>query len=319
MKISYVITVYNKAPYILDVIKCLAAENSIQPEAVEYIFVDDGSSDESVDLINEHGHLLRSGFTVIEQENQGAAVATNVGTSAAQYEWIRLLDGDDIPCRDSTRVMYEIATENKVDFVIGSFGYFSQSEAPTNQMGETNRNNYVVMNRKQSQEHFIKSFPHNSSCMLIKKSLFEKFGGADTRLRSPDYTIALRATAMTEKISLITENVAMMVQEAPGRLSSQIARSRYDSICAIYYFAHELLPNEHDVAIAVYKRSCSRAYRYARKLGNSPFKHFIRYIYSKIFIPSDLKKATYNCLSAFTPNESPERPPEWTPRIQNNQ
>jgi len=71
MKISYVITVFNKAPYIADVIRSLANEHSEVFESVEYIFVDDGSSDNSIEIIRENEALLPGKLVILEQENLG--------------------------------------------------------------------------------------------------------------------------------------------------------------------------------------------------------------------------------------------------------
>ncbi|WP_085908426.1 glycosyltransferase family 2 protein [Kiloniella majae] len=313
MKISYVITVYNKAKYVADVIESLRVENDGQYEAVEYIFVDDGSTDNSIEVINQNKSLLAGDVKILEQENSGAAKATNMGVEAANYEWIRLLDGDDIVCKNSTAIMYNAAQREKVDFVIGSYSYFSRDKELLPQIEIVDENDYVVMTQEDCLKRFIKNFSHNSSCMLLSKSLFLAFSGADTRLMSPDYSMALRAIAITDKIVRMRGNVTQMVDEAPGRLSSQIRRSRYDSVMAIYSLAFELMPERRDVAKSVYRRACSRSYRYSRILKNNPGKHFTRYIWSKFYTPSDLKTATYKCLTAYTFNGKSDRPSEWVP------
>lgn len=316
MKISYVITVHNKSPYLLHVIRSLAAEQDASSVCAEYIFVDDGSSDNSVEVIHKNEHLLPGKVIILEQDNQGAAAATNAGVGRARHEWIRLLDGDDVVCRNSTAAMYAVAQKEGVKFVIGSFGYFSQDADLLTQIETVDEERYVVMSQDDALRRFIRSFPHNSSCMLIEKLFFNAVGGADTRLISPDYTIALRATARCDRLVRMRSNVAQMVASAPGRLSSQVGRSRYESVLAIYLLAHELMPNRRDVAIAVYKRACSRSYRYARILGHRPLWHFLRYVRSRLVLPKDLKAETYLCLAAYTPNAKPDRPAEWVPGYQ---
>lgn len=313
MQVSYVITVYNKAPYLLDVIRSLATEHAVAPEAVEYIFVDDGSSDASVDTIKANQHLLPGETVILQQANQGAAAATNFGVQTAKYDWVRLLDGDDIVCGESTAGMYQLAVKEDTPFVIGDYGFFSQETDVSSQTETVDPDNYLIMFQDDALRRFIRNFSHNSSCMLIRKDFFQAIGGADTRLMSPDYTIALRATARCQKMVRLCCNVTQMVEQAPGRLSSQIGRSRYDSIMAIYLLAHELMPARRDVAVAVYRRACSRSYRYARLLKNQPFRHFLRYVRSRVYLPGNLKSATYQCLGAFTPDGTPERPAEWTP------
>jgi hypothetical protein len=39
----------------------------------------------------------------------------------------------------------------------------------------------------------------------------------------------------------------------------------------------------------------------------------VRYAFSKIMLPRDLKEATLKCLSAYTPDQKIERPEHWKP------
>jgi glycosyltransferase involved in cell wall biosynthesis len=89
--VSVVITTFNKAQYIAQAIESVI--NQTYPD-IECIIVDDGSTDQTVDVVNE----LRRRYPEIQyfyQVNQGVSAARNFGASQTQGEWIQFLDADD--------------------------------------------------------------------------------------------------------------------------------------------------------------------------------------------------------------------------------
>lgn len=91
--ISIVIPLYNKADKIVRALK--SALNQSSP-ADEIIVVNDGSTDQSVDIVNEFieasGTVL---IKVVEQQNAGVSAARNTGINAAKSDYVSLLDADD--------------------------------------------------------------------------------------------------------------------------------------------------------------------------------------------------------------------------------
>ncbi|MHA4741410.1 glycosyltransferase family 2 protein [Dyadobacter sp. MSC1_007] len=86
---SVVIPLYNKEKYIvktLDSVLCQTYGN------FEVIIVDDGSTDNSVQLVKKY---LDNRIKVISQKNAGVSAARNTGISNSQYDFISLLDADD--------------------------------------------------------------------------------------------------------------------------------------------------------------------------------------------------------------------------------
>jgi glycosyltransferase involved in cell wall biosynthesis len=86
---SVVIAVYNKRPYLDQVIRGLLSQEFADFEA---IFVDDGSSDGSSELILG---CPDSRFRYVLQENQGVSAARNHGIRLARGKVIAFLDADD--------------------------------------------------------------------------------------------------------------------------------------------------------------------------------------------------------------------------------
>ncbi len=86
--VSVVIPAYNVEKYIGRAIDSVLAQTR-RPD--EIIVVDDGSTDNTADVIKSYG----SKVCFIRQENAGASVARNTGIEAATGQWIAFLDADD--------------------------------------------------------------------------------------------------------------------------------------------------------------------------------------------------------------------------------
>ena len=114
VKISVVIPVYNVEDYLDD---CLSSILKQTLTDIEVICVDDGSTDNSLDILKEYAkHDTR--MTVISQENQGHAVASNIGMTYATGEYLFLMDSDDIIEYNALELTYNKAKKTDVDFVI---------------------------------------------------------------------------------------------------------------------------------------------------------------------------------------------------------
>lgn len=90
-EISIIVPVYNAASFLEE---CLDSIVNQTIKNIEIILVDDGSTDDSLDICKrfaQHDSRIR----VITQENSGAGVARNVGIDAAQGTYLMFLDSDD--------------------------------------------------------------------------------------------------------------------------------------------------------------------------------------------------------------------------------
>lgn len=87
---SVVIPVYNKANFLAQTLQSVINQNF---EDFEVIIVNDGSTDKSLEVINQ---FKDKRLKVFSQNNQGASVARNFGVEKSQSQWIALLDADDI-------------------------------------------------------------------------------------------------------------------------------------------------------------------------------------------------------------------------------
>lgn len=86
--VSVIITCYNYAEFVEKAIKSVLAQTQAP---VEIIVINDGSTDDSMKVINKY----KDQVTIIDKKNEGVIAAKNQGLLAAKGEWIVYLDADD--------------------------------------------------------------------------------------------------------------------------------------------------------------------------------------------------------------------------------
>ncbi|MDP9412581.1 MAG: glycosyltransferase [Pseudomonadota bacterium] len=89
IEFSVVIPLFNKKPFIRGTLETVLAQNH---QFFEVIIVDDGSTDGSVDEIQD---LLGSKVRLVRQQNSGPGAARNRGFAESRFDWVALLDADD--------------------------------------------------------------------------------------------------------------------------------------------------------------------------------------------------------------------------------
>lgn len=87
--VSVIIPTYNRAAIISTTIDNIFCQTY---KRFEVIIVDDGSTDNTTDVLRRYGNRIRT----IKQENRGPACARNRGVAAAQGEYIAFQDSDDL-------------------------------------------------------------------------------------------------------------------------------------------------------------------------------------------------------------------------------
>ena len=109
--------VYNDAG-LLD--KSIASFLAQTLDDIELICINDGSNDDSLEILNEYSKKYDS-IKVLTQSNQGSGKARNYGIREAEGEYIGFLDADDFFIdKDALEKLYDVAGKNDALFVAGN-------------------------------------------------------------------------------------------------------------------------------------------------------------------------------------------------------
>ncbi len=112
--VSVIIPVYNAQEHLE---QCIRSVMNQTLREIEIICVDDGSQDDSLDVLNKLA-LKDSRIMVITQENAGAGAARNRGMEAASGKYLSFLDADDFFESNMLEMAYRKALEYRAQVLV---------------------------------------------------------------------------------------------------------------------------------------------------------------------------------------------------------
>lgn len=121
-KVSIILPIFNVQDYLRE---CLDSVTGQTLEDIEIICVNDGSTDSSLDIINEYAQKDKR-IVVITGPNGGYGKAMNKGLDKASGEYIGIVEPDDYVEKDMFEKLYLVASENQLDFVKSDFYRFTR-------------------------------------------------------------------------------------------------------------------------------------------------------------------------------------------------
>jgi len=163
-KISVIVPVYNMQEYLKD---CLNSIINQTFSDLEIIIINDGSSDNSYDIIKEYA-LKDARIVVINQVNKGLSGARNKGLEIAKGEYIAFIDSDDTVDLNMLEKLYTKVQNHNIDIAV------SQSKRVENGkiISKTN------LPRNLSKDHLFNALQNSFSpavyTKIYRKELFIK-------------------------------------------------------------------------------------------------------------------------------------------------
>jgi len=258
--VSYVVPVYNKARYLPAVLAAIRAQRG--DFARQYVFVDDGSTDDSLAVIRR----LTADWpaTTIEcQSNRGSANATNRGIALATQPFIKFVDADDLIAHDATRVLLEALAPTDACLAYGACVRYAEDEPPD--LAAPLPASPAVERLGAPLKLALKNSLFNPTQCLARTAAVRAVGGCDERIVwSQEYSLTLRLAQRWDFLR-VKATVAYLPREVPGRLSNNPGRQlqRVTLACASFLRDHPETP----AALQRFacRRAAGRAWKFARR------------------------------------------------------
>jgi glycosyltransferase involved in cell wall biosynthesis len=163
--VSIVTPSYNQAPYLEETIRSVL-EQSYEP--LEYVVVDDGSTDGSVEIAERYADRLK----LIRQENSGQPRAINRGFAETDGEVMGYLNSDDTLLPDAIETMVaELEREPKSLLVYGDAHYTDERSERTGYLRA--RGFDVAAMQRACDNHIVQP------STLWRREAWERFGPFD--------------------------------------------------------------------------------------------------------------------------------------------
>lgn len=118
MDVSVIIPIYNSERYLDKLFESLVKQKL---KEIEFICVNDGSTDDSLKIIMKYKEILGEKLCVIDSENVGVWQARKIGMGYAKGEYIAFCDSDDYVDDDIYKKMYFSAKRKNADMVVCGF------------------------------------------------------------------------------------------------------------------------------------------------------------------------------------------------------
>jgi glycosyltransferase involved in cell wall biosynthesis len=120
---SVIIPCFNSSAWIRATLRSVVAQNQ---EGLDVIVIDDGSTDNSAEIVREEFAFVN----LVRTPNRGASQARNLGTSLAHGEFIQYLDADDVLAEGKIRAQLEALERSGADVAYGDWQKLAPSPAP---------------------------------------------------------------------------------------------------------------------------------------------------------------------------------------------
>lgn len=120
--ITVLMTVYNCSQYILTSINSILRQSYVN---FELLIIDDGSKDNSEEIIKS---LNNEKIKYIKLKHLGRSAALNYGLKEAKYDWVALMDSDDIAVPERLEKEVSLVNRNYQDIIFSDSVFFKNKK-----------------------------------------------------------------------------------------------------------------------------------------------------------------------------------------------
>lgn len=245
IKVSVIMPVYNAERYL---VQCLDSVVSQTLKEIEIICVDDGSDDNSVQIIKDYCSK-DDRISLMHQDHSHAGPARNRGMSVARGKYLVFWDSDDYFFPNALKFMYEQCEKDNADICIcGGKRYFEAEELETPSPRYLRKNEIpeeIPFNIKTAPDHVISITVEAPWNKMFLKSFIEETGLQFHPCRNGnDIFFVISALCLAQRITLVNKPLVCYRFIRKESLNSTISEGLKGAINEWLYTASFLKEHE---------------------------------------------------------------------------
>jgi len=242
IKISIIIPVYNVQHYLKQCLNSVVSQSLLE---IEVIAVNDGSTDNSLQILEDFQKEYQDLVKVYSTENCGVSHARNYGLARAIGEYILFVDSDDFIEKNMCEKLYQKAVDDQNDLVIcGRYNVFENEH--TGQMKRDiigtdliNRN-FILSENKYELAHIL-PFPWDK---LFKRELLEGMQFPEN-MRFEDLVFVYQVVCKAKHIGVVEEPLYNYRKTTQGGFLNTFSKQTLDIIKAFELVFDYMKKNEY--------------------------------------------------------------------------
>ena len=225
-KVSVIIPVYNTEKFLRE---CLDSVINQTLKDIEIICVDDGSTDDSLNILKEYAEKDER-IRVLKNSHSGAGACRNKALQSANGEYLAFVDSDDFCELEFLEKMYNKAIRTSSDIVICAVNSYNTNTGIKEKLPYSLELNNLpkedVFNAFSMQKTIFNTFQNWNVNKLFKHSFIKKHNINFQELyRTNDLLFTCTALVLAKKITTINES--LMIYRTGMNTNSQATNHLY--------------------------------------------------------------------------------------------
>jgi GT2 family glycosyltransferase len=213
-EVSVVIPAYNAAPYIADTLESVLNQTFSD---FEVLVIDDGSIDQTVNIIQNYAAQDPRVHLIVSPVNQGVSNARNLGIRKAIGQWVAFLDADDIwlPQKLAMHV-HHLSTNPDLGMSFAKVEYMSSSGIKSGKAA------HMRLKQVKPQHLYYENLTCTPSNVVARRATLEQVGGFERDLRGfEDMDLCLRISCAGWQVEGLNQ-VLVYYRTHPAGISTQL-------------------------------------------------------------------------------------------------
>lgn len=242
--ISVVMSVYNAEKYLKDSIESILNQTY---RNFEFIIIDDGSSDNSLNIINGFREKDNR-IIVVSRSNKGVVVSLNDGIKISRGKYIAIMDADDISLRNRLEKQLEYMEKNTDVSILATnvdiFGNIGDEEKKYIEQAY----NFTIRNDNDAKAEILKYCCIAHDSVIMRKTYMDEIGYYNENFkRCEDYELWIRTISHGYKIRKLDEKLLKVRRHKDSKSYVDLkgGMSLYDNATAKLNYLDKVLKNNH--------------------------------------------------------------------------